>query len=178
MSNIRHRAIFVERVLRERDRFEQLLNRVGYARRMTLKGVAGKWSIKDMLAHIWAYEQFLADRMAEIQNGQLHTPGKTQSALDAFLDEFGYPDFGSPLLDADAPGEWVVERYSHVSLDDLVAQEIEAFCAIVSALETMPEELILRHNLYNRIAQHTYERYREHAREIRRWLRVNGAQLK
>jgi hypothetical protein len=178
MSDLRHRETFVERVLRERDRFEQLLNRVGYARRMTLKGVAGKWSIKDVLAYIWAYEQFLADRMAEILNGQPYTPGKTQSALDAFLDEFGYPDFGSPLLDADAPGEWVVERYRHVSLDDLVAQEIEAFCAVVSALETMPEELIRRHNLYNRVAQHTYERYREHTREIRRWLKVNGVQLK
>lgn len=178
MSNIRHREVFLERVLHERDRFEQLLNRVGYARRMTLKGVAGKWSVKDALAHIWAYEQFLADRMAEVQNGQPYMPCRTQSALDAFLDEFGYPDFGSPLLDADAPGEWVVERYRHVSLDDLVAQEIEAFCAIVSALETIPEELILHHNLYNRVARHTYERYREHAREIRRWLKGNGTQSK
>ena len=41
--------------MRERDKFELLLNRVGFTRRMTLKGVAGAWSIKDILAHIWAY---------------------------------------------------------------------------------------------------------------------------
>lgn len=169
---------FIARLLHERDKFELLLNRVGYTRRMTLKGVAGKWSIKDVLAHIWAYEQFLADRMHEILNGQAYSPCKTQSALDAFLDEFGYPDFGSPLLDNDTPGEWVVERYRHVSLDDLVAQEIEAFSAIVSALEVMPEDMIAHHNLYHRIIQHTYERYREHTREIRRWLKVNGGQFK
>ena len=51
---------FVERLLKERDKFELLLNRVGYARRMTLKGVSGKWSIKDILAHILAYEQYIA----------------------------------------------------------------------------------------------------------------------
>ncbi|MDX1379202.1 MAG: hypothetical protein R3307_10155, partial [Anaerolineales bacterium] len=89
-----NKKLFIERLLRERDKFELLLNRVGYTRRMALKGVAGKWSIKDILAHIWAYEQFIADRMHELLYNQHYTPCKTQTALDAFLDEYGYPDFG------------------------------------------------------------------------------------
>ncbi len=44
---------FISRLMRERDKFELLVNRVGYARRMTLKGVVGKWSVKDILAHIY-----------------------------------------------------------------------------------------------------------------------------
>lgn len=163
--------------MHERDKFELLLNRVGYARRMTLKGVTGKWSIKDVLAHIWAYEQFLADRMHEIMNNQPYTPCKTQTALNVFLDEFGYPDFGSPLLDEATPSEWVIEKYRNVSLEELVAQEIEAFSSILTTLETMPEDLIARHNLYNRIIKHTYEHYREHMHEIRLWLKTNGVQL-
>lgn len=178
MSSIRQREMFVERILHERDRFEQLLNRVGYARRMTLKGIVGKWSVKDMLAYVWAHEQYLADRMHEILHGQAGAPCKTQAALDDFLAEFGYPDFGSPLLDAETSGEWIVARYHSVSLDDLVAQEIEAFCSIVSALESMREESILRHNLYHRIIQHTWERYREYAHPIRRWLKVNGLETR
>ncbi len=169
---------FITKLLRERDKFELLLNRVGYTRRMTLKGVAGKWSIKDVLSHIWAYEQFLADRMHEIAHDQSYTPCKTQTALDAFLDEFGYPDFGSPLLDDDYPNEWIVEKYKNVSLEDLVAQEIQAFASIIAALEAIPEETITRHNLYDRIDKHTYEHYREHAHEIKRWLKTNGIQLK
>ena len=169
---------FITKLLRERDKFELLLNRVGYTRRMTLKGVAGKWSIKDVLSHIWAYEQFLADRMHEIAHDQSYTPCKTQTALDAFLDEFGYPDFGSPLLDDDSPNEWIVDKYKNVSLEDLVAQELQAFASIIAALEAMSEETITRHNLYNRIAKHTYEHYREHAHEIKRWLKTNGIQLK
>jgi len=169
---------FVSKLMNERDKFEQLLNRVGYTRRMTLKGVAGKWSIKDILAHILAYEQYIADRMAEIVHGESYVPCKTQTALDAFQDEFGYPDFGSPLLDDDYPNEWVIEKYRNVSLDDVVAQELQAFSSIVSLLEKMPEEMIGHHNLYNRIINHTYQHYREHTHEIKHWLKINGIQIK
>src|SRR5215475_3504148 len=89
---------FINKLLNERDKFELLLNRVGFTRRMTMKGVSGNWSIKDIIAHVWAYEQYIADRVNEIMHGEVYIPCKTQNALDAFLDQFGYPDFGSPLL--------------------------------------------------------------------------------
>ena len=168
-----HKDIFLTRLMLERDKFELLLNRVGYTRRMTLKGVLGKWSIKDMLAHILAYEQYIADRMNEIQHGEAYTPCRTQNALDAFLDEFGYPDFGSPLLDDDGPNEWIVEKYKNVSLDDVVMQEVQAFASVVSSLEKMSEEMMSRHNLYDRVANNTFLHYREHMADIKRWLRAN-----
>jgi len=172
------KEILLARLLLERDKFELLLNRVGYTRRMTLKGVAGKWSIKDILAHIWAYEQYLADRMHEIINDQPYSPSKTQTSLDSFLDEFGYPDFGSPLLDDDTPNEWVIDKYRNVPLNDVVALELQAFSSIHAALENMTEETINQHNLYNRAIKHTYEHYREHTYEIRHWLKINGIQIK
>ena len=168
---------FITKLMHERDKFELLLNRVGYTRRMTLKGVAGKWSIKDMLASILAYEQFIADRMSEISHGTRYIPCRTQIALDAFLDEFGYPDFGSPLLDDMNPKEWIMEKYKNVSLDDVIAQEIQAFASIISSLERLSEGAIQQHNLYERIGKHTYHLYRSHASEIKRWLRVNGVQI-
>lgn len=173
-----NKNIFIARLLRERDKFELLLNHAGYARRMTLKGVSGKWSIKDSLAHIWAYEQFIADRMHEILHNQPYTPCKTQTALDAFLDEYGYPDFGSPLLDSDSPNEWVTERYTNVSLEDVISQELQAFSSIVSAFEQMSTELIINHNIQNRVIKHTYQHYREHIRAIKHWFTTNGIELK
>jgi len=164
--------------LRERDRFELLLNRVGFTRRMTMKGVSGKWSIKDILAHILSYEQYMADRMDEILHHEAYVPCKTQNALDAFADEFGYPDFGSPLLDDDAPNAWVVEKYKNVSLNDVVAQELQAFASIMSALESMTEETINKHNLSERIANNTYKHYREHIKDIRAWLKINAVNTK
>ncbi|HLO31205.1 MAG TPA: hypothetical protein VK249_18795 [Anaerolineales bacterium] len=167
------KEIYLARLLRERDKFELLLNRVGYTRRMTLKGVSGKWSIKDILAHVLAYEQYIADRMNEILHDEAYVPCKTQNALDAFLDEFGYPDFGSPLLDVDGPNEWITEKYKIVSLEDIVSQEIQAFVSIVSALEKMSDEMINRHNIFDRVANNTYHHYREHIIDIRRWLKSN-----
>lgn len=169
------RKQFLTKLLHERDKFELLLNRVGFTRRMTVKGISGMWSIKDLLAHVMAYEQYLADRMNELAHNVPYIPCKTQTALDAFLDEFGYPDFGSPLLDDDAPNAWVVEKYRNVALEEVVAQEIQAFSAIVTALENMPEEMIERHNLYARVSRHTIQHYREHAREIKKWMKANAA---
>ena len=172
------KRVFLTRLLQERDKFELLLNRAGYTRRMTLKGVAGKWSIKDVLALILTHEQFLADRMVEIANHEPYTPCRTQTALDAFLDEFGYPDFGSPLLDDTSPKEWVIERYRNISLDDVIAQELQAFTSIFASLEKLPEPVLARHNLYDRIAKHTWLHYREHTSGIKRWLNANGMQIK
>ena len=167
------KEIFLARLMHERDKFELLLNRIGYTRRMTLKGVSGKWSIKDILAHILAYEQYIADRMNEILHDETYVPCKTQNALDAFLDEYGYPDFGSPLLDDDGPNEWVTEKYHNVSLEEVIAQELQAFASIIASFEKMPEDMLNRHSLYERVANNTYKHYHEHILEIKHWLKSN-----
>jgi hypothetical protein len=172
------KKLFIEKLLQERDRFELLLNRVGYTRRMTLNGVSGKWSIKDILAHILSYEQYMADRMHEILHHEVYVPCKTQTALDAFADEFGYPDFGSALLDDDIPNDWIIEKYKNVSLDDVVTQELQAFASIISALEPMSEEMISKHNLIERIGNHTFKHYRDHIKDIRAWLKTNAVNSK
>ena len=168
-----NKDIFLARLMRERDKFELLINHIGFARRLTLPGVLGRWSIKDLLAHILVYEQYMADRMYEIEQGEPYIPSRTRNALDAFLDQFGYPDLGSPLLDKETPLEWAAEKYRTVSLEDVVTQELNAFASIVASLEKMTEAVIGEHNLYERIANNTYRQYRQHAREIRSWLVVN-----
>lgn len=170
-----NKDVFLARLMRERDRLELIVNRLGFTRQIAIPGVLGKWSIKDMLAHLLGYEQYIADRMEEILSGEIHVPCKTQAALDAFLNEFGYPDFGSPLVDDHAPGDWVIERYRNVSLEEVVAQEIHAFASILSALEKMDEETLERHSILERVADNTYKHYRVHIRDIRRWMLLNAA---
>src|SRR5215211_6080218 len=173
-----NKKLFLSRLLREREKLEILVNRVGFTRQLTMPGVLGKWSVKDVLAHLLAHQQYLADRMEEILVEETYVPCKTQTALDAFLDEFGYPDFGSPLLDNDAPNEWVVERYKSVSLEDVVTQEINVFASIVSSFEKMSEEIIQKHNIYERVANGTYRHYNEHIRDIQRWFAVQASNSK
>ena len=173
MSNT-NKDIFLARLVRERDKFELLINRIGFTRRLAIPGVVGKWSTKDLLAQVLVYEQYIADRMYEIMQGEPYSPSRTQNALDAFLDQYGYPDFGSPLLDDETPMEWVVDKYRTVSLEDIITQELNAFASIIASLEKMTEETIGKHGLYERIAANTYKRYRELSRDIRSWLVVNA----
>jgi hypothetical protein len=165
---------FIARLLHERDRFELLLNRIGFTRRMTMKGVTGNWSIKDIVAHIWAYEQYIADRLHEIAHGEVYAPSKTHNALEAFCDSFGYPDFGSPLLTDDESNAWVYEQYKNVPLEEVVAQEIQAFTSIVKALEALPDGTIKHHNLLNRVADNTIHHYRAHIHDIKVWMKANA----
>ena len=172
-----NKVIFLQRLQRERDKFELLLNQVGYTRQMTVTGVSGVWSIKDILAHVFAYEQYMADRMEEIHNNKPYIPCKTPNALGAFLQEFGYPDFGSPLLDDDEPNAWIVERYKNVPLEEIVVQELHAFATVIRLLEKMPEQIILKNDLYERVANNTFKHYQEHIKDIKHWLsarRISG----
>lgn len=173
-----NKIIFLQRLQRERDKFELLLNQVGFTRQMAVKGVSGAWSIKDILAHVFAYEQYIADRIEEIYHNKRYIPCKTQNALDAFLQEFGYPDFGSPLLDHNGPNEWIVERYQNVPLDEIISQELHAYATIVRLLEKMSEQTILKNNLYERVANNTFRHYQEHIHDIRHWVstrKVSGS---
>lgn len=161
---------FLHHLLAERDKFERLLNQLGFARMTTMAGVAGPWSVKDIIAHIMSYEQYTADRMAEIMHGETYAPAQTQAALDAFLQKFGYPDFGSALLNGDGSNAWIVEKYKNISLEEIVAHEIQAFSAIVAGIETLSESQLDQHHLFERVTHNTYEHYREHSRDIERWL--------
>ena len=164
---------YIHHLLNERDKFEQLLNQLSFARLTTTAGVAGSWSVKDIVAHIMSYEQFTADRMAEIIHSESYSPASTPAAFEAFLEKFGYPDFGSPLLNDDGSKDWIVKKYKNISLEEIVAHEIQAFNAIVHAVETISEDLLDKHHFFEQVTNNTYIHYREHSRDIERWLAAN-----
>ena len=154
----------------ERQEWELLINYVASSR-MGIGCVAGTWAVRDILAHIVAQEQYLSDRLAEIARGETFSVCQTQDELDTFLEEFGYPDFESPVLQPDIANDWVVNRYKSVSNADLVAQEINAFDAIIESLCVLSGYQLEDNDLYNLIANYTFEHYNEHAADIRKRFR-------
>ena len=164
------KAHFLARLQNERQNWELLINYVASSR-MGIGCVAGTWAVRDILAHILAQEQYLADRLAEIAHGEPISFCRTQDELDTFLEEFGYPDFESPVLQQDIANEWVVNKYKSISNPDLIALELHAFDAIWEHVQGLTGKQLRENNLYDRIAHYTYAHYNEHAADIRKRFR-------
>lgn len=164
-----NKQIFLLRLQRERDHFERLLNQAGFSRQLTLRGVLENLSIKDLLAETLSREQFLADRLGEIVEGESYTPCSSYAAYEKFQACHGYPDYESPFFENGAIHPLVIEKYKNVSLDDIVAQELEAYASIIESLRTLRDEQCLGHNVFQRVAEGTYKTYRRMTQDILRW---------
>ena len=156
---------FFVRLQNERDAWERILNYVGAAR-LGIGGVSGHWSVRDIVAHIMAREQHLADRLHEILQGESLPPCHSQDELDTFLEEFGYPDFESPAIDSMTANEWAVQKYHNTPFMDLVAIELHVYDAILESIKQLSEEQLDSLKLYERITRVTIAHYRQHAADI------------
>jgi hypothetical protein len=166
-----NKVIFLERIQRERDKFELLLNQAGFTRRLTMKGLTGNLSIKDLLADVLGREQFIADRLNEIDHGMEYVPSASHTALENFEKEHGYPDYESRLFEKETPVHLVMHKYRNISFEEIVSQELATYSNILSVFEKLTHAQCLDHDLYHRIAEHTYRPYRRAGLEIRRWLK-------
>lgn len=171
-----NKSTFLERLQIERDKFELLLNRVGFARQLTMKGVSGNLSIKDLLADVLSREQFISDRLTEVLHDEVYSPSTSYTTLENFQKNHGYPDYESPLVEKDAPNHMVMYKYQNVGLDEIIEQEVAAYANIISALEKFTHNQCLDHDILYRIGQHTYKSYRRTSIEINRWLKRIAAE--
>jgi hypothetical protein len=162
--------IFLERLQRERDRFELLLNRAGFKRQMTIRGVARGLSVKDLLADLLAREQFIADRLGDLVHKIPYAPSLTHAAFLDFRVKYGFPDYESPFLKDQGADQLVINKHRAIGLDDLVSQEIAAYSNILSGLGSLTTRQCLEHDLFRRVAEHTYRPYRKIGAAIRRWM--------
>lgn len=163
-----NKTLLLERLQNERDQFELLLNRVGFARRLTMRGVSGTLTVKDLLAELLLHEQFLSDRMSEIAHGERYSPSTSFTAFENFQREYGYPDFESPLFEKGHPA--MLDTYKTIEFDEIVSEELAIYTSILELIEKLSPHQFLDHDLYHRTAEHTYRPYRRTAALIRRWL--------
>ena len=172
------KSIFFERLQNERDKFENLLNKVGFSRQLTMKGVLGSLSVKDLLADVLSREQFIADRLSEITNQEPYAPSTSFTALENFQKRNGYPDYESNLLEKDKPNHLVMQKFKNVGMDDIVEQELATYLSIVELFQQLTHNQCLDHDLFHRIAEHTYKPYRRASAEINRWLKQIASESK
>ena len=173
-----NKTLLLERLQNERDQFELLLNRIGFARQLTMRGVLGVLTVKDLLAEVLSHEQFIADRLSEILHGETYAPSASFTALEKFEHDYGYPDYESTLVEKDKFHPTLLDTYKNIEFDEIVAQEIAVYTSIIAEFEKLSHHQCLDHDLFHRVAEHTYKPYRRASTLIQHWLKRIASESK
>jgi hypothetical protein len=129
---------------------------------MTKTGVIGDWSIKDILAHITAWQ----DRLLAWLHAARHNEEPTISGPDS-------------EEEMDRLNEQFYKENRSRPLADVLGGFRSSYLQIVEAVQAMPEEdLIDPHrfawlngdSLRQLVAGDTYDHYEEHRQQIEEWL--------
>jgi len=107
----------------ENARWEALLSEIG-EERMTQPGVAGDWSVKDIIAHLAGWRR---RTVARLRAASRHEP-EPPSPWPANLQE------------DDEINNWIYETNRDRSLSDVLADSRQLFQQIVEALSAFPEK--------------------------------------
>lgn len=151
----------LETLYARRAEWESLLAEVPVDR-MAEPGVAGEWSVKDIIAHLTFHERWLADRLHENLRGEVYVP----SADDR--------------LDFDEANDRVFQQNRHRSVEDVLADARDVYQRLAAGLEAHSESFLIEPQHFPGVPQpvviwhilrgNIYDHYEQHAPSIRNWL--------
>ncbi|HJT55306.1 MAG TPA: ClbS/DfsB family four-helix bundle protein [Ktedonobacteraceae bacterium] len=133
---------------------------------MTTPGVTGDWSIKDILAHLTAWQDYLLIRLQAAARNEAPPVQAVLGAEDEdsatdkinahFYEENKFRPLGKVMADFRSTYEQVVEAVQALSDEDLFEPKRFAW------MKNYP--------LWELVAGNTYEHYQEHLQSIQQWL--------
>ncbi len=115
-------------------------------------GVVGKWSVKDLIAHVTIWEAEALKHLPTILAG-----GRPPRYADAYG---GIDAFNAQTMQA----------ARRLSLAQVLENQAHTHRQLLEYLEGVPEEAFARETRFRRrLRFDTYRHYAEHAEQIRRW---------
>jgi len=157
---------FLDTMRSEHERWEALLAQVDDAQ-MLQPGVAGDWSVKDLVAHVTAYERGLVEWLEAASRGQ----------------SLAFPDLDHP--DVDYRNAVIFSENQNRPWHDVLLESEQVFQRLLQLVEALPEEELTdaqitewfvtprwheRRALWKCIADDSFKHYRQHIPDIRDWL--------
>ena len=151
------KATFLETLRADRAEWEAVLAAIPQER-MSTPGVAGDWSVKDVVAHMaWGEREMVGVlRMRALVGSELWN------------------------VSQDARNAAVFEENRQRALEDVLAEEPQVFQQLLALLEPLTDEDLLDSGRFAEmpaewepwqvIASNTYEHYRQHVPDLRAWL--------
>jgi hypothetical protein len=131
MTKQRSKAELLKDIQVEHARLDRVLSTLT-AEDMTHPGVVGVWSVKDVLAHLAAWEQLLLRWYEAGRQGQPLEPtpvGMSRKAIDALNAE-------------------IYTRYRRHSLASVLAEFQGSYAAVLTMIDAMPEEDLFAEGRY------------------------------
>ncbi len=146
----------------ERDRWNTLLAEVGVDR-METPGVAGAWSVKQLVAHLTWYERQVVEGAQQVLGAGRFTRNRS----------------GLAGLTMDDRNDRIAAESASRSADDVLAEADQVFAQLLAFINICPQDILndpqrlgLPDDIppWMRVANNSYAHYREHAQAIRDWL--------
>ena len=154
------KTALIQELRDDQAKWQALLAEVGPAR-MEQSGVAGHWSVKDLVAHLTGWRRRTITRLQAVLKQEPDPP----------------PYWPAHLTTDDAINAWFYETSRAHTLDEVLADADAVFEELLAAIAALPDEVVANPT------QHitwwadepfdTYafmNHYYEHEPDIRRWL--------
>jgi hypothetical protein len=131
------------------------------------------WSIKDLIAHLWAWQQV---SIARLKAGVLDQ----KPSLPAWVEEFG-ADWEE---DADRANALLYDTYHGKSWSEVYSYWQAGFSRLLQLGELVPEKDLLDGDRYPWLEGYSlafilvasYDHHQEHLEKLRAWLEEHGSQ--
>ena len=161
-----NKARFLETLRSERAQWETLLTEIDEAH-MTLPGVAGEWSVKDIIAHVTAYERGVVEWLGAAARGEV----------------LELPELDQP--DVEQRNAVIFTKYRARPLPEVLWESQQVFAQLLELVESLPEADLLdpartewfviprwqqSRPLWRCIADDSYRHYQQHLPDILTWL--------
>jgi hypothetical protein len=134
---------------------------------MLTRGVCGEWSVKDVLVHLFAWEQLFAGWYKAGQRGEIPaTPAR-----------------GFTWRDLDKLNRQILQQHRRRKVDDVLAESHDSYRRTLAIVQAIPEDDLFQAgryawlgqgNLVGCIKANTSNHYRWARTLIRKWIKVSG----
>ncbi|MCA9948525.1 MAG: ClbS/DfsB family four-helix bundle protein [Anaerolineales bacterium] len=145
----------------EYRQWKAFLDQIG-PERMDQPGVAGHWSIKDIVAHMTDWQPMLITRLQAAQRGEPEPP----------------PPWPVHLQTDDEINEWIYEANHGRSVRDVLDESHRVFQQFLAVIEDLPDDILIEST--NHVIQFGSQRFSaseffdhfhdDHEPDIRAWL--------
>ena len=179
MDEPKTKAELLEAMAAGREEWEEVLGQISDAD-LRIPGVEGSWSVKEVIAHICAYEQYMGAMLIDMKDNQANATVSLDAYYQMHLTMYRaqQPDLPENLqeLHGEQVNQAFVASFRYKTPAEVRAMEAQAYQKMVDAVETYSEEELTKPfadtggTLMQILPRQCYRHYRQHIPTIRAWL--------